>query len=471
MLIIIDALRYESFMKVLKLGLLKNLSLFASKGVFFEKAYSLTNTTEPSLTTILSGLHPLEHGVLHHGRKVTRYEYSKARHVLTLPMILAKKGWCTIAVDFLEKWFLRGFTIYVSRHDPLVSSSSGRIILTINAMINRGYDGVENIVKSITSKRNPISLCNMFRDPHITTDLALKYLKNTLLRRKKFFMFIHYWATHTPYYSLRRFLKQLKPVKNLLIPPSVEDHPLEYVLKSIGNPHWRRYLASWFKGAKLLNVSNVILSYYASFLAVDKELGRLIKFLNEHGLMDEVMVIVTADHGESLGEHGIYFDHHGLYEVSIRVPLILYSENLGKKRAKGTALHTDIAPTVLHAAQIDKGKCVNSYHLFRLLDSDPRIGLPLVFFETFTQTKIGIIHNNYKYTKALSMRDSICRYCFSIHGGVRELYDLKRDPEEKNNIAYFNKDIIAYFERKFARIFLKFKAKITALRHKQSKTR
>ncbi|WFO75989.1 sulfatase-like hydrolase/transferase [Desulfurococcaceae archaeon MEX13E-LK6-19] len=463
-LIVMDALRYESFKRALELGLLNNLAYIVSRGITFDRAYSLTNATDPSLTTILTGLHPLEHGIINHGPKVSPHEYAKALNTPSMTEVLAKRGWFNVAIDFLERWFLRWFNLYSSVHDPLLSSFSGKITLLVKNVIREGYDGIERVLKQVLLGKNFVSLSTLLRNPGIVTDLALRYLVYALYRKRKFFIMIHYWSTHSPYYASKQFFKQLKALKSVLLPYGVKDLPLDRVLKTIGNPYWREYLATWFSEAGYTKVSDVVLAYYAALLFIDKELGRLIKFLEYNGLLDEIAIIVTADHGESLGEHGIYFDHHGLYEVSLRIPLIFYYEPIGSSKAKGVALHNDIAPTILELANVEKSMIVNKYNLLNILDYDPRQEEPVIFLETFTEAKLGIKIGNYKFIKALNMKDAICRYCLRVHGGIKELYDLKKDPNEMINIVNEEKDLVRRLERKFSKVFLKFKTRLIASR-------
>lgn len=78
--------------------------------------------TDPSLTTIFAGKHPLNHGVINHGEKVTPVEISNAMKFYSLPIILAQKGYLTLAVDFLERWHKRGFHRYASTHEKVIIS-------------------------------------------------------------------------------------------------------------------------------------------------------------------------------------------------------------------------------------------------------------------------------------------------------------------------------------------------------------
>lgn len=112
-LVVTDALRMDCLKRLLYLGLLKT---FFEKGYVFEKTYSLANMTDPSITTILTGKHPLSHGVINHGDRVTYIEMNNAMELHPLPMVLARKGYLTFAVDFLERWHRRGFHYYASLH-------------------------------------------------------------------------------------------------------------------------------------------------------------------------------------------------------------------------------------------------------------------------------------------------------------------------------------------------------------------
>ncbi len=142
--------------------------------------------------------------------------------------------------------------------------------------------------------------------------------------------------------------------------------------------------------------------------------------------------MVTSDHGETLTEHGIYFDHHGLYEPTIHIPLIYHLPGViaEGRRANGFVLPQDLAPTVLGL--------MGHPHLARKLGMEGRNVLPgpggglaacsqFYLTECTWMRKRGWRTPHYKLIESLEP---------DIHGKPAvELYDLIDDPQENINLA------------------------------------
>jgi len=160
--------------------------------------------------------------------------------------------------------------------------------------------------------------------------------------------------------------------------------------------------------------------------------------LKEHGIADQTLVIITSDHGESLTEHGIYFDHHGLYEVSIHVPLIMrYPEVLpGGKAVEGFVQHVDLVPTILDLVDIKRPtEDFDGESLLPLVRTGKELRSSAYAEEAYAERKMAIRTKRYQYIKALTEESAVCRLCNRIHGGVEELYDLESDPEQNHNLV------------------------------------
>jgi arylsulfatase A-like enzyme len=165
---------------------------------------------------------------------------------------------------------------------------------------------------------------------------------------------------------------------------------------------------------------------------VDDSIGDIIKVLSDMGTLEETLIIAVADHGESLGEHQIYFDHHGLYEPTIHVPCILsYPKRLPKnKRISALCQHADLFPTILQLAGLKKLKGVGRI--------DGRSLMPLI------KEKVNEIHPfvvsceaNWQLKRCIrTMRWKLIRsYEPDVYGNPKwELYDLKKDPGETKNV-------------------------------------
>jgi len=172
--------------------------------------------------------------------------------------------------------------------------------------------------------------------------------------------------------------------------------------------------------------------------------------LREERLLEDTLIIITSDHGESLTEHDIFFDHHGLYDVTTHVPLILYYPKAFSepKRLKELVQHIDLAPTICELLNIKyKDYGFDGASLIPLIRGQKKEIRHYVFNEeSYVQRKIGFRSKKFKY---IFSPDGVgmCNYCQLVHGGKEELYNLEVDPEEMKNIAVENK-IIANKMRK-----------------------
>ena len=163
--------------------------------------------------------------------------------------------------------------------------------------------------------------------------------------------------------------------------------------------------------------------------SVDRNVGRVIEYLREHGLLENTMIVYTSDQGFYMGEHG-WFDKRFMYEESFRTPLLVYLPGGKHGVVSEMVQNIDYAPTFLEAA----GAKVPS-------DIQGRSFLPLLQGRKLSGWRQSLYYHYYEYPA----EHSVCR-----HYGIRtkryslihfyndidswELYDLKRDPEQMNNI-------------------------------------
>lgn len=445
-LVVIDALRKDVYEDLKENRLLSNLKKLEGRAIAFDRAYALVNATDPSLTTILTGRHPLSHGIIHHGSKITNNERARTHNIVLLSEYLLNNDWFTAAVDFLNRWHSRGFLKY-SHREPHVWMKTRYFI---RALLD---DKLRTYSRDILLNRGKSPFSNPYLDADMVSEQAIKYLSHALKTSKRFFILIHYWSTHIPYFSNSEIFKYMKNIVASKSKLHVKNKPLEEILNSIGNKKWRHYLAKWFNTMNYSTVYDVIASYYAAVKYVDESFGKIINFLESQGILDKTLIIVTGDHGESLGEHNIYFDHHGLYQVSLRIPLLFYFEPLGGDRRKEVVMHNDIVPTIMdllnkrYPTEID-GFSLLDYH------KDDR---PVISIETHTQEKIAVVYNDYKLIESINKEKAVCEYCGIIHGGLRELYNLKSDPLEEQNIYDDGSNVVKELRKILAKPRIKFK--------------
>src|SRR6185436_12507717 len=96
-----------------------------------------------------------------------------------------------------------------------------------------------------------------------------------------------------------------------------------------------------------------VAQYDGEIAAVDQEVGRVLDSLTASGAMSRTLIVLSSDHGESMGEHGYYFDHgENLFDPSLRVPLLLAAPGVKPQRSDALASTLDVLPTLLDAAKV-----------------------------------------------------------------------------------------------------------------------
>jgi arylsulfatase A-like enzyme len=165
---------------------------------------------------------------------------------------------------------------------------------------------------------------------------------------------------------------------------------------------------------------------------LDDGIARLVNALDEAGLTDNTLVLFTADHGESLTEHGIFFDHHGLYDCTLHVPFIArWPGRLpAGVRLPQMVQVSDIAPTLLEAAGLEAPETMEGRSFWKALTGEDK--------------KAGgharVISAENTWQSSWSLRTDSHKLILSRDGDysdrpARELYDLAADPNEEHDIA------------------------------------
>jgi len=160
--------------------------------------------------------------------------------------------------------------------------------------------------------------------------------------------------------------------------------------------------------------------YDGEIAYTDEQVGLLVDELRSMGLYEDCLLVVTADHGEMLGEHQIYFDHVGCWEPNIRVPLLVkYPGRRGGGEVENRQVSLiDIAPTILDVAGVGVPEIVQGKSLFPLLDD------------------ASAVHHRFVYTTKEPQRSiRSLRWKLLFDGESLALYDLANDPDETRDVS------------------------------------
>ena len=244
-------------------------------------------------------------------------------------------------------------------------------------------------------------------------------------RPEPVFAYFHFLPPHAPY----------EPPPEMPIP-----FPMPDLTGVSGQPHFLRALDHGRVYLTPAQRDAVLALYDANIVYADILFGLLLDALDEVGLGD-AWVILTSDHGEAFGEHGRWEHNSTVYEEMIRVPLIVRPPggvSPGRRSGSWSSL-LDLYPSILGWAGLDVAPDLpgRALHLEARSDLEP----PRVHT---SRTDAGanrwaIIHEGFKYIGPVQ------------EPGLEELYDLLRDPEERDNLIHKRPDLRRRYRRDAAR--------------------
>ena len=254
----------------------------AKDGIIFTNAYTPASWTSPAMASLFTAYYPQTHNVGYiYGMRLNE-------SFNTLAEVLSKQGFSTA-----------GFS-----QNPFLSKSFG---------FHQGFDTFLNTNK-ISQK-------------------AIEWLGG---QNKKFFLWVHYLAPHTPYVPREPYYSQYRKGS----PPNLEPTTTAMLYKLMANKEQ--------VGAQV--VDNMRDQYDSEINYADNEVKGLLAFLSDQKKYDNTLVIITSDHGEAFYEHQDFLHGNTVYDEIIKIPLIIkfpknYTSNKAKKVAAPVSL-IDIKPTI-----------------------------------------------------------------------------------------------------------------------------
>jgi arylsulfatase A-like enzyme len=332
-------------------------------------AFSCFNVTNPSFASLLTGLYGKNHGVYD-------FETPLPRDRFTLAEAFAQAGYDTRAILSI---------------DHLQDSQSG---------LGQGFG-------EVTVAREQLAA-------ETSVDLAIDWLGT---RQRPFFLWLHLFDPHTPHTPPAPFAEGFRPpAPTGLLPP--------------------RPAGAWvpFRVPGAVSYRNEVLGGAAELYAgevayLDRQLDRLLGYLESRGLLASTLVVLIADHGENLEDHGVSYRHAGLWDTTTHVPLLIrwpgpeYPGRTGR-RLRGLVQNVDVFPTLLGAAGLPVP--AQDGRDLRSLTGPGKPGRRLVFAEHTGQLGAMVRSAGFKYMTSHGNR--------LVPDGAY-LYDLRRDPGELHNLA------------------------------------
>lgn len=258
----------------------------------------------------------------------------------------------------------------------------------------------------------------------VVTEKAIAWLKRK--RDKPFCLFLWFKAPHRSWVRAPRHADLYKDIA-ISKPATFDDDKQGYPGKPRGFVEATNKIGG-FPDVQSLDV--MVKDYYATLVAVDENVGKVFRALTDTGALDDTALFYTSDNGFFLGEWRL-FDKRLMHEPSIRVPLLV---RYPKRVRAGTlpermALNVDIAPTVLELAGVPVPREMHGRSLVPLLTGAAADWRADWLYEYFEYPNVhGVRRNRGVRTE----RHKLIHYYDAPE--EFELYDLKADPEERNNL-------------------------------------
>lgn len=383
-----------------------SLDALARESVLFENTISAIPLTNPSHTTMLTGVYPGEHRV-----KGNAPEPIQGDHP-TLPRLLGARGFETagfVSSAVLDQRISRLHREFQTYEDDLGLLPDTPELLYRTPLFQ--------LVSGELRRRT------LLRDERLggeTIDAVIRWLGRNANRR--FFLFVHLYDPHGPYAAPPPYGRMYDPgYKGPMLNIYSMTHPQRSAL--VANPREVRHMKAAYSGE---------VSY------ADAQVGRLVQALRREGILDDTLLFVTSDHGESLGEHGYYFDHSlELHDPSLHVPLImrLPSGRDGGRRVSAITSLVDIAPTVLELTGTKTRAHFDGVSLLDNLREGKSAKERFVYSILFSG-----MSGRPRMLSVRSLREKYIRVSSHLQvlvevPGHEELYALRSDPGELHNLV------------------------------------
>lgn len=261
-------------------------------------------------------------------------------------------------------------------------------------------------------------------------EVALPELERLAKGDKPFFLFLRHMEPHSPYLPPAPFMDMFFQGDSC----DPEDNRMQkvYDFKPFGD-----YIRSWVPEG-CTNPDYVIAQYDGAVAYMDSCINVILEKMKALGIEENTIVVFVSDHGETLYDHDCYFDHHGMYDCTLVVPLIICWKNHlpAGMRIDDICQLKDVTPTLLDIMGIDTGLPFDGRSLMPLVRGERREAEPEMYITECTwMRKHGWRTPEWKLIIALEPD-------FHFKPGI-ELYNLIKDPEENNNVAEENPEVVA----------------------------
>lgn len=429
-----------------------HLDRLAREGILFERAYTVNPVCTPSRCSILTGQYPSRHGCFHVGTNLPTDYGPTVAHRLTnagyATALLGKAHFqaCKDPASFESAPHVHQLDFFKDWTGPYFGFEHAELVIGHTSEPHAGgmSYGAWLVEQGIDLKRyfdihdydhhGAWALPEAFHGSKWVADASMLAIDRAIEKEQPFFVWASFQDPHNPYVtpepwaSMYQGKDMPKPIGR---DGEMDDKPLFYRELMNGNfygddPDFQDRGWGDCKIRPTLgetDVQNVRAVYNGMVSLMDHHIGRLLAHLEKRGLMDETLIVFTSDHGDYLGDHGLWGKGLPTYECMQRVPFVVRHPQCETPGARSQALQSlvDLETSFLDVAGLSpesgsQGICQTSSWIHA--DQQPR-DWALVEFRPS--------HGHFMQRTYVEGRYKLVRYENRDYG---ELYDLEKDPHQ-----------------------------------------
>lgn len=430
-----------------------NIDRLAAMGMRFDRAYCQSPVCAPSRASFLTGRYPRTCRLRQNGQDIPSDE-------LLIPKVLADNGYmCGLsgklhisacnqaACKVMEPRVNDGYHYFRWSHHPGSINSRNNWPMNDYTMwlTSKG-------VKYETGAREDCKyvqtgMPEQYHQSTWCTDKALECMESARSYDTPWMFSINYYDPHHSFDPPKEYLDRYMDILDEIPLPNYISGELAKKPVFQQKDHGGAYDSPGnFSFAGMTDYDHRMLkaAYWAMVDLIDVQVGRLLNYLEESNQLNDTLIIFTSDHGENLGDHGMYLKGPYFYENNVRVPLIFAMPDTIPTGAVSGALVelVDIAPTLCDAAGLNIPPGVQGKSLWQMLTGKAS--------DSFHRESVycEYYNSNIKHRDPLAFATMVCdgRYkLVRIHDKnheqkiIGELYDLQAQPPERENL-YGNPD-------------------------------
>jgi uncharacterized sulfatase len=420
-----------------------NLDRLAARGACFENLYVQGTVCMPSRASIMTGRYPCNHGVVDNG-----YDLPKSEQ--TIAHLLRDAGYHTMAVgrthlistqprpDYSKTDFF-GFSqcshaqVYCGGTDP------GNDYLTwIQEEHPEFYDEIAFANKGERQRKDMLGGSNTTIDDSLSMNSwvvkrSLEFLHEHQTQRpaQPFLLWAGTWDPHGPY--------RTPPPWDTLYDPDDIPAPLRDKAELDAYPPPIRKLAvtEFNKNPEIsleTALKNTTAMFYGMISHIDDQVGRLVKGLEEMGILDDTIILFTSDHGDMMGDHWFMAKRLFFYDGALKVPGLMAGPGIKPgSRYDGFVENVDIAPTLLDLAGVDCPPAIQGKSWKPMLEGVGKCVHDDVFTEFQYHEGFGDTADPSTDENVASLYDGRYRIVYFQGRSYGQLFDSEKDPHHVIN--------------------------------------